>query len=95
VEVRIPAFISSASNYLEGLVVANYTSSGAPVSGNVTVRAAVVPLGPRPFKHHTSGTRDYAAIAQPHAMVGAGGMKGWLKELMEDWVRRLMEEWVR
>ncbi|CAL4120943.1 unnamed protein product, partial [Meganyctiphanes norvegica] len=44
VEVSVPAFLSSSASFLEGRVIANY-SSGAPVAGNVTVRASVKTIG--------------------------------------------------
>ncbi|ROT84487.1 hypothetical protein C7M84_022337 [Penaeus vannamei] len=54
VEVRVPSFLSADANYLEGVVVANY-SSGAPISGNVTVRAAVRPVGRQPYAKYGPG----------------------------------------
>ena len=39
-EVDVPTFISAKEKYLEGYVMANY-SSGAPVTGNITVRASI------------------------------------------------------
>ncbi|XP_047738800.1 LOW QUALITY PROTEIN: uncharacterized protein LOC108672298 [Hyalella azteca] len=51
VDVEVPPFISTDSAVLSGVVYANYTS-GAPVSGNVTVRASVRSLLPdRPHLH--------------------------------------------
>ncbi|XP_076052838.1 CD109 antigen-like [Oratosquilla oratoria] len=61
VEVQTPAFVSAMSDYLEGTVMANY-SSGAPVAGNVTVRAAVRPLS------HLSSPR-YASFGPDPSIV--------------------------
>ncbi|KAK8746520.1 hypothetical protein OTU49_017065 [Cherax quadricarinatus] len=63
VEVRVPSFLAADADYLEGVVVANYTS-GAPITGNVTVRAAVRPVGPRAYPHYGPDP----SVAQPHAM---------------------------
>ncbi|XP_047485026.1 CD109 antigen-like isoform X1 [Penaeus chinensis] len=63
VEVRVPSFLSADANYLEGVVVANY-SSGAPISGNVTVRAAVRPVGRQPYAKYG----PEPALTQPHTM---------------------------
>lgn len=41
----MPAFFFNTDEYIEGVVMANYTS-GAPVSGNLTLRAIIQPIGP-------------------------------------------------
>ena len=52
VDVDIPAYLSVNNGILSGIVYANYTS-GAPVSGNVSVKASVRPLAPhRPHLHY-------------------------------------------
>lgn len=63
-DVRVPAFLAADADYLKGMVVANY-SSGAPITGNVTVRAAVRPVGPGTFPNFGPDP----SVAQPHAMV--------------------------
>ncbi|XP_068245267.1 CD109 antigen-like isoform X1 [Palaemon carinicauda] len=64
VEVRIPSWLPSSATFLEGVVVANYTS-GAPIAGNVTVRAAVRPVYPQNY-HQYSGPEP--ALTHPHSM---------------------------
>lgn len=41
----MPPFFLSSDQYIYGLVMANYTS-GAPVRGNLTLKATVRPVGP-------------------------------------------------
>lgn len=41
----MPPFFLSTDQYIYGLVMANYTS-GAPVRGNLTLKATVRPIGP-------------------------------------------------
>ncbi|KAG8228774.1 hypothetical protein J437_LFUL007767, partial [Ladona fulva] len=43
VNVTMPAFLLDSEKYIEGTVMANYTS-GAPVKGNLTLKAIVKPL---------------------------------------------------
>ncbi|KAK3881350.1 hypothetical protein Pcinc_014206 [Petrolisthes cinctipes] len=75
VEVRVPAFLPGDADYLEGVVVANY-SSGAPITGNVSLRASV-----RSLEHYQSSTTSTSttsssststsslpALTHPHAM---------------------------
>ncbi|KAL3286714.1 hypothetical protein HHI36_001209 [Cryptolaemus montrouzieri] len=45
VNVTMPAFFFNTDEYIYGVVMANYTS-GAPVSGNLTLKAIVRPIGP-------------------------------------------------
>lgn len=45
VNVTMPPFFISTDQYIYGLVMANYTS-GAPVRGNLTLKATVRPIGP-------------------------------------------------
>nr|XP_045614119.1 alpha-1-macroglobulin-like [Procambarus clarkii] len=79
VEVRVPAFLAADAAYLEGVVVANYTS-GAPITGNVTVRAAVRPVGPRAFPNYGPDP----SLAQPHAMfAGVFAFKFRMSDLEE------------
>ncbi|XP_042221823.1 C3 and PZP-like alpha-2-macroglobulin domain-containing protein 8 [Homarus americanus] len=63
VEVRVPTFLAADADYLEGLVVANYTS-GAPITGNVTVRGWQNHWG------HTTHSPDLF-VDQPHTMAAA------------------------
>ncbi|XP_042871742.1 CD109 antigen-like [Penaeus japonicus] len=73
VEVRVPSYLSADANYLEGVVVANY-SSGAPISGNVTVRAAVRSVGRQPYAQYG----PEPALTQPHTMdIGTRGSGLW------------------
>lgn len=44
----MPAFFFTTDKYLRGVVHANYTS-GAPVSGNLTLRATIRPITPQNF----------------------------------------------
>jgi hypothetical protein len=42
----MPAFLFVSDNYIEGIIVANFTS-GAPVRGNLTIRATMRPIDER------------------------------------------------
>ncbi|XP_050704811.1 CD109 antigen-like, partial [Eriocheir sinensis] len=64
VQVSVPPFLAGDASYLEGVVTANY-SSGAPVAGNVTVRASVRAAG---LHARPTPTPD-PSLAQPHALV--------------------------
>ncbi|XP_071443388.1 CD109 antigen [Hetaerina americana] len=44
VNVTMPAFLLDSEKYIEGVVMANYTS-GAPVHGNLTLKAIIKPVG--------------------------------------------------
>lgn len=48
VNVTMPAFFFTTDKFLHGVVHANYTS-GAPVSGNLTLRATVRPIRPQSY----------------------------------------------
>lgn len=41
----MPAFIQNNEEYITGIIMANYTS-GAPVRGNLTIKATVRPIKP-------------------------------------------------
>lgn len=45
VNVTMPAFIQNNEEYITGIIMANYTS-GAPVRGNLTIKATVRPIKP-------------------------------------------------
>lgn len=45
VNVTMPAFFFSTDHYVHGTIMANYTS-GVPVSGNLTLKAAIRPIRP-------------------------------------------------
>jgi hypothetical protein len=45
VNVTMPAFFFDTDRYLHGTVMANYTS-GAPVRGNLTLKATIRPVKP-------------------------------------------------
>jgi len=45
VNVTMPAFFFDTDRYLYGTVMANYTS-GAPVRGNLTLKATIRPIKP-------------------------------------------------
>ena len=45
VNVTMPAFFFDTDKYLYGTVMANYTS-GAPVRGNLTLKATIRPIKP-------------------------------------------------
>ncbi|XP_045471389.1 CD109 antigen [Harmonia axyridis] len=45
VNVTMPAFFFNTDEYIEGVVMANYTSGG-PVSGNLTLKAIIKPIAP-------------------------------------------------
>lgn len=48
VNVTMPAFFFSSDEYIHGTVMANYTS-GAPVRGNLTLKASIRPVGNRNY----------------------------------------------
>lgn len=52
VNVTMPAFFFTTDKYLRGVVHANYTS-GAPVSGNLTLRATIRPIRPSLLPQYT------------------------------------------
>lgn len=41
----MPAFFFTTDEYIHGIVMANYTS-GAPVRGNLTIKASIRPIRP-------------------------------------------------
>lgn len=55
VNVTMPAFFFSTDPYIHGVVMANYTS-GAPVRGNLTLKATIRPIKPFEPKTFTSST---------------------------------------
>lgn len=52
----MPAFFFTTDRYIEGLVMANYTN-GAPVNGNLTLKATVRPI--RPINPRRFDSRPY------------------------------------
>lgn len=60
VNVTMPAFFFTTDKYLHGIINANYTS-GAPVTGNLTLRAIIRPIRPQMY----SGYRPEQDIIDP------------------------------
>lgn len=56
VNVTMPAFFFNSDDYIHGVVMANYTS-GAPVRGNLTLKAIVRPIKPIRYNKITRKNR--------------------------------------
>lgn len=56
----MPAFFFSNEEYIHGIVMANYTS-GAPVRGNLTLKAIIRPIQPlqRRYENKDQNRRQY------------------------------------
>lgn len=57
VNVTMPAFFFTSDKYIRGVVHANYTS-GAPVPGNLTLRATIRPIRPTLLPEYTRYQSD-------------------------------------
>lgn len=58
VNVTMAPFIFTTDRYIEGIVMANYTG-GAPVHGNLTLKATV-----RPYRSSNVYIRDFSPISE-------------------------------
>lgn len=57
--MTMPAFFFNTDQYIHGIVMANYTS-GAPVRGNLTIKATVRPIQPiRPKKFYRNPNDNF------------------------------------
>lgn len=68
VNVTMPAFFLENDGFIHGTVMANYTS-GAPVYGNLTLKATLTPIIPpnipRPLGSYNNNTRDPVGYRPP------------------------------
>ncbi|XP_063238725.1 CD109 antigen-like [Bacillus rossius redtenbacheri] len=79
VNVTMPAFFFNTDPYIYGRVMANYTS-GAPVNGNLTLKATIRPLRP---SFRGPGTQGYQVVEKYFNF----------DENYPSWFQRIRNEW--